>query len=286
VIVFPTAPASVAKSIMSTQYSTSRGADIFNFGTEDECDQLLQIFLSRQLKDSMNARFDLMEHYGINPDSKYAQTKYYNAYDDNFRFRRSEYNSLIISVFDIDPQLASEMAGEVVRLADSLYSDIIHERVVKAFEVISKEYADMDSVIARKERRLTELAQKGVFDYDEQSKVLTRAYYRALSKGKTQLANEIKHKMKISEQYGVEYSGLFIDLNELRIQRGSIHYKYTEARAALEQKLPNKFIVEQPIPADKKAWPRRTVIVITSTIAAFLLTLLLMVFIDAIKRYR
>ncbi|MCX7987026.1 MAG: Wzz/FepE/Etk N-terminal domain-containing protein [Bacteroidales bacterium] len=284
-IVFPTSPASVAKSIMSTQYVTSRGADILNFGLEDECDQLLQVFLSRELKDSMNVKFGLMQHYGINPSDKYAMTRYYDAYDDNFRFRRSEYNSVIVNVYDTDPQLAATLTSEVVRLADSLYSRIVRERALKAFEVIKKEYQDMDSLIAAKERRLIELASMGVFKYDDQSKELTRAYYRALQSGKTEVANQIKKKMEIAQRYGVEYTGLHYDLRVLRIQRGDIHYKYTEARAALEQKLPNKFIVEHPIVADKKAWPRRSVIVITSTIGAFLFTLLLMVFIDALKKY-
>ncbi|MGC8822996.1 MAG: Wzz/FepE/Etk N-terminal domain-containing protein [Bacteroidales bacterium] len=284
-IVFPTSPASVAKSIMSTQYVTSRGADILNFGLEDECDQLLQVFLSRELKDSMNVKFGLMQHYGINPSDKYALSRYYDAYDDNFRFRRSQYNSIIVNVYDTDPQLAATLTSEVVCLADSLYSRMIRERALKAFEVIKKEYQDMDSLIATKERRLIELASMGVYKYDVQSRELTRAYYKALQAGKVELANQIKQKMDIAERYGVEYTGLHYDLRVLRIQRGDIHYKYTEARAALEQKLPNKFIVEHPIPADKKAWPRRSIIVITSTLGAFLFTLLLMVFVDAFKKY-
>jgi uncharacterized protein involved in exopolysaccharide biosynthesis len=284
-IVFPTSPASVAKSVMSTQYITSRGADILNLGLEDECDQLLQVFLSRELKDSMNVKFGLMQHYGINPMGKYALTRYYDAYDDNFRFRRSEYNSIIVNVYDTDPHLAATMADEIVRLADSLYSRMIRERALKAFELIKKEYQDMDSLIAVKERRLIELANMGVYKYDVQSKELTRAYYKALQSGKTELANKIKQSMEIAEHYGIEYTGLHYDLKVLRLQRGSLYYKYTEARAEVEQRLPNKFIVEHPIPADKKAWPRRSIIVLTSTVGAFLFTLLLLVFVDAFKKY-
>jgi len=284
-IVFPTSPASVAKSVMSTQYVTSRGADILNFGLEDECDQLLQVFLSRELKDSVNAKFGLMQHYGINPGDKHAVSRYYDAYDDNFRFRRSQYNSIIVDVYDTDPQLAATLTNEVIRMADSLYTRMIRERAIKAFEVIKKEYQDMDSLIAAKERRLIELANMGVFKYDLQSRELTRAYYKALQSGKTDLANQIKQKMEIAERYGVEYTGLHYDLRVLRLQRGSLHYKYTEARAELEQQLPNKFIVERPIPADKKAWPRRSLIVITSTVGAFLFTLMMMVFVDAFKKY-
>ncbi len=285
VILFPTSPASVAKSIMSTQYVTSRGADILNFGLEDECDQLLQILLSRELKDSMNARYNLMHHYGIDTKGKYAQTRFYETFDDNFRFRRSPYNSIIVNVFDVDPKLAAEMANEVVRLGDSLFSRMIYDFCSKAFEVIKKEYEDLDSLINAKEKRLIELASKGVYKYDVQSKELTRAYYKALQSGKIQLANEINQKMKSIEKYGVEYSGLKYDLRMLRNQRSAIHYKFTEARAALEQKLPNKFIVEHAVPSDKKAWPVRSIIVIASTLGAFLFTLLSMVFFDALKRY-
>jgi len=284
-ILFPTSPASVAKSVMNSQYCTSRGADILNFGLEDECDQLLQIFLSRELKDSMNVKFGLMQHYNINPMGKYALTRYYDDYDDNFRFRRSKYNSILVNVYDTDPQLAATMADEIVRLADSLYSRMIRKRALKAFELIKTEYEDLDSLIADKERRLIELANMGVYDYDIQSKELTRAYYRALQSGKTELANKIKQSMEIAEHYGLEYRSLHSELNLLRSQRASLYYKYTEARAQLEQRLPNMFIVEHPIPADKKAWPRRSIIVLTSTVGAFLFTLLLLVFVDSFKKY-
>ncbi len=285
VIVFPTSPASVSKSIMDIDYVTSRGADILNFGLEDECDQLLQVFLSREIKDSMNVRFNLMQHYDIKPESKYAQTKYYDAFEDNFRFRRTEYNSLIIQVYDTDPVLAARMANEVVAIADSLYSRILRQRAQKAFELIQLEYNDLDSVIHKKEKQLIELSKMGIFRYKDQLKELTRAYYKAISSGKTQVATEIKRKMELAQTYGPKFTNLEYELRLLKEQQSSCYYKLTEARAELEQKLPNKFIVEHAVPADKKAWPRRTVLVLTSTIATFLLTLILLVFVDSIKKY-
>ncbi len=286
VIVFPVSPASVSKSVMSNQYITSRGADLLNFGQEDECDQLLQIFLSREIKDIMNKKYNLMAHYGIDSTkTKQAWSKFYDAFDDNFRFRRTEYLSIVVNVYDTDSELAAIMANDVVAYADTLYHNIQMQRAVKAFELIEKEYKDIDSIVNKKVERINELSKMGVFSYDLQGRELTRAYYRALEKGKTQLASEIYKKMQIAQKYGPEFDRMQYELEVITGQKISFYYKYTEVRAELENKVPNKFVVEHPIKADKKAYPRRSFIVIVSTIAAFFLTLCCLVFVDSIKKY-
>lgn len=285
VIIFPTSTATVSKSVLNTQYNPSKG-DLLNIGEEEECDQLLQVLLSNEMKDLVNEKYNLMDHYKIDSSkTKYPITEYYDAFDDNFRFRRSEYLSIIISVFDADPKLAAEMANDVAVFADTIISRMQKDRAKKAFILVKQEYSSIDSLIKSKDKEITKLTEMGLYDYDYQSRDLTKAYYKALSKGQTQTANNIKNKLEIVEKYGREFVSKYNEISYLITQRAALHFKYTETKAEFEQKLPNKFVVQKANVSEKKAYPRRSLIVLTSTIAAFFLTLALLVFIDSLKKH-
>ena len=47
--------------------------------------------------------------------------------------------------------------------------------------------------------------------------------------------------------------------------------------------LPHKFIVDQAYPSEKKAYPKRSIIVMVSTAASFLFTLILLIIIDSLQ---
>ncbi|MBK7083345.1 MAG: hypothetical protein IPH53_01165 [Flavobacteriales bacterium] len=57
-----------------------------------------------------------------------------------------------------------------------------------------------------------------------------------------------------------------------------------QARADMESDLPHKFVVNRAQPADKKSYPVRWLVVVVSTISAFLLALLLIVVQENIKK--
>lgn len=284
VIVFPTSTAVVSKSLLNTQYNPSDG-DLMNFGEEEQCDQLLQVLLSNDMKDLINSKYNLMKHYAIDSANKFPMSSYYDAFDDNFRFRRSEYLSIIITVYDTDPKLAAVMANDVAVFADTIISRMQKERARKAYILVKHEYSAIDSLINTKQEEITKLTKMGIYDYDYQNRDLNRAYYKALEKGQTQIANGIKKQLDVVGKYGREFATKFVEINYLIGQRASLYFKYTEAKAEFEQKLPNKFIVEEARISEKKAYPRRSLIVLTSTIAAFFIALTLSVLIDSVKKH-
>ena len=60
--------------------------------------------------------------------------------------------------------------------------------------------------------------------------------------------------------------------------------KYREAKIELEQDLPNAFIVNKAEKAEKKSYPIRWLIVLTSVIATFMLTLIVFAIIEPLKK--
>jgi LPS O-antigen subunit length determinant protein (WzzB/FepE family) len=286
VIIFPVSPASVSKSVMNTQYVTSKGGDLMNLGEEEQADQLLQVLNSRDLKDMMNKKYNLMKHYGIDSvKSKFPVTSYYEWFDENFSFRRTEYISIVIEVLDTDKKLAADMANGVVAFADTIFFRMQKERSRKAYELAKREYFSLDSVMKKERDSLNRLRQMGLFHFDDQSKELTRAYYRALVKGKIDLANEIKKKIDLVSKYGSSYMELR-DLNAYHItQLASMFYKYSEVKAEYEQTLPHKYVVESARVSEKKAYPKRMIIVLASTIVSVFFAFVVMLIINSLKRY-
>jgi capsular polysaccharide biosynthesis protein len=286
VIVFPTSDASISKSILNTQYYTSKGGDIMNFGSEQEADQLLQVLNSKDMKDLINNKYNLMKHYGLDSlKTKYAITKYYDWFDANFSFRRTEYVSIVIEVLDTDPILAAAMANSAAAFADTIIDRMLKSRARKSFEIAKREYFQLDSIILAQEDSVNKLRMLGALNYEDQSLYLWKQYYKALLKGRTDIANAIDNKLKTIRKYAKNIGILQNTITYERLQVGSLYYKYTEAKVELEQKLPHKYIIESARVSEKKAYPKRMIIILASSISAIFFAFVLMLILDSIKKY-
>ena len=59
--------------------------------------------------------------------------------------------------------------------------------------------------------------------------------------------------------------------------------RYKEARLEAEQNLSHRFVVEEAYPSEKKAYPRKSLIVIVSTFSALLFALVVLIIVDNIR---
>ena len=65
VVIYPTSSNSTSKVLISTTYQSEK--DIMNFGEDEQTEQMLQVLNSNRVRDKVISRFNLMEHYKINP---------------------------------------------------------------------------------------------------------------------------------------------------------------------------------------------------------------------------
>ncbi|MBP5584499.1 MAG: hypothetical protein J6X43_11230 [Bacteroidales bacterium] len=66
----------------------------------------------------------------------------------------------------------------------------------------------------------------------------------------------------------------------------ALNQKYKEAKVDAEQILTHYFVVNKATKSDKKAKPKRAVIVVVSTIATFIFTFIVLIFLELVKDYR
>ena len=279
VVLYPVSAASTAKYLLTNQYSGRQ--TLFEFGEEEQCDQLLQILNSETIKNRVIEKYDLYTHYGINPDHKHKEFEMNKKYRSNIRFRRTKYISAVIEVYDQDPQTAADIANDIAALVDSTMNDIFRARTLSGFKAVEKEYFNELNYIHEMEDSVRKLQMLGVLDVEYQTKELTVAYYTALLENNEKAAKIIDDKMKILEKYGASYVLLNEILETEYARMVTLKSKYI---VDAEQILTYKYVVDEAKPADKKSYPKKSLIVLQSTFSAFILAYIILLLMDIIKK--
>ncbi len=283
VVLFPAASISLSKSLVETSSFTTDHRDVLSFGEDEEAERLLQILHSNQIKDHIIKKFDLLNHYEIDLNAAYPYTRLEQKYKGNIKFRRTEFMSIEIDVLDTDPQMAADIANEIASYIDSALHHIQRERAVEAFKLVEREYKNAEKEIQTISDSLQRIRQLGVIDYESQASSLNTAYANALSKGDRNAADVIQARMNMLSKYG----GVYVELSktlESEIQRlAQLKSKYVSSKVSLEQTVPQIFIVDRAVKAERKAVPKRSIIVVVSTLSVFALSLLILLVIEQVK---
>lgn len=283
VIMFPASSVSVSEALVSTT-SSSSNSGILAFGEEEETEQLLQILNSDEIKENLIEKFELFDHYQIEPSSKYKYTQLYAKMNSNISFRKTEYMSVRIDVLDEDPQIAADMANELAALLDSTINRMQKKRADDAFIIVSNEYKQLQSEITELQDSLRKIGELGIYDVEAQSQGLNEAWLEALAAGKTSLANKLQNQINVLGKYGGDYIFLKEFLANESGRLSLLKDKYTRAKVDAEQSLPHSFIVSEGRVAERKAYPRRSIIVLLSTFSAFLFALFILIVFDSFKQ--
>lgn len=283
VVMFPAIQASISKSLLMNEYQ-------WNFqdvGEEEQVETVLQILKSDQIRDKIIDRFNLMEHYGISSSEAHPMYKLHKYYEGNFSFRRTEYNSVVVTVIDADSKLAADMANEIAALVDTTFWDMKQTRAQKAYEYLEVEFDSVAQVVAELNSCIHSYNKKGVINYDRQIERLIEAYGKAIIDKNEAAKKDIEKEIYILGEYSSgfiqcwsQYTNEIVRLNDTRTQ-------IIQLKAEMTHRVPNVFILDKAYPADKKAYPKKAIIVVVSTLSAFIVALLGFLFFDNfLKRIR
>ena len=311
VVFFPTATNSISKALLDEHVSDKQ--DILAIGEEEQAEQLLQILNSDEIRDIVVQKYHLMQHYGIDSIQKYPMTALVNEFNDNISFQRTEFMSLRIDVLDNDPQMAADIANDIAALLDSMKSKIQHERAFEALKIMEKTYREKSAAMKAKEDALKAIRQHGVTDYRNQSLVWNEQYAKSYAAYTYEVASlEILQKYKAADDTAItntkariigseanlknlqtklnalaEFGGTSISLSEeLTLDRetmSKLNEQYERLKVDAMQNLPHKFIVNKAVKAEKKSYPIRWLIVVVSSVCAFLLAFIVLLVMDRTK---
>lgn len=311
VVFFPAATNSISKAILES--SGAENQDILAFGAEKQAEQMLQILKSDEIRNSIIKKFDLINHYEIDPTEDFPQTRLNEEFRDNINFSRTEFMSIRIDVLDHNPIIASAIANEIYSLLDTMKSKIQHSRASAALQIVEQTYQEKLDVIKIKEDSLTKLRNFGVMDFSNQSAIWSEEYARAFStynnevaalsvlnkylketdttvintKARIEGANARMKQLQPRLDRMAAFGGASVSLNEeLTLDRKELSVlkeQYNRLKIDARQTLSHTFIVNKAEPAEKKAYPTRWLIVLLSSTGAFLLALTILLTKEKLK---
>ncbi|MDT8308611.1 MAG: Wzz/FepE/Etk N-terminal domain-containing protein [Bacteroidales bacterium] len=282
VILFPTSTNSVSKALMDE--TPGQKQDIMEFGEEAEAEQMLQILNSSVIRDKVIKKYDLMNHYDINPKSKYALTNLHKEYNSNITYKRTEFMGVQIKVMDKSPEIAANIANDIAEFLDSTKTAIQRQRSMQGFRIVEEEYKIMEEDIREAEDSLRKLRELGVHDYESQSEMINQQLAIEIALGRTANINRLKEQLDILAKYGGAYVSLRDALEHEKKNFAELKKSYKKAKVDAEAFISQKFVVDHAYVAEKKSYPVRWLIVVVSAFSAFVLAIIVLILIEQIKR--
>ena len=281
-IVYAPRTNSVAKILLNEETYNER-LDMKAYAEDEETEQMMEILNSREIKDILIKKFDLYNHYGLGEGVSYRQTKMYKYLKGNIIIKRTQYGAISVSVLDIDPQIASDMANEILVQLDSVKNRIDHERTIAAYNLLRRQLEVIDAEVQRIDDSVQVLMQNGVFDFKSQSERVMQQYAIAVAQGNTAGIKRLEEELKKMATWGPRSLTLYEEQAYFREYQALCKTKMMSAIVDMDTEIPVKFVIERAIPADKKAYPKKSLIVLLSTFSAFVLAVLVLLTIEKIK---
>lgn len=261
-IVFPT-----ATSTVSFNAQTNTKASAMDFGEEENAEQLIQILESSKLRNRIIDLFDLASVYDIKPDEKNYHFELNKKYKSRIKFERTRYGSIDISVLDEKPERAANIANKIVDLIDTLKNELVKERTIPAFEINKRKLNQLEAEQNQLNAEIDSLSRLGVVDARTRGSLIEAINEVKSAEYKKNLMDQIE----VNRIYGTHYDAL-VELREFRVKKlTEQEISYEQAESDAKENFNHKFIVESAFPADKKAKPKRSIVVLVSTISALIL---------------
>ncbi|MDX5319523.1 MAG: hypothetical protein LPK45_00550 [Bacteroidota bacterium] len=272
VVFYPSTINSISGVVLSDNQFKDK--DALEFGQEEEAEYALQILNSAPLMTKVVEHFNLMEHYGIDPNGAYPYTELDNEIRSNISFKRTELLSIEIQVLDKDPQLAAEIANYISASLDTVKTQIQRQVAQKAFEIIEKEY--------QSKLKEVETLRDAINNMNASDDMVTNPFSRKNKKAARQDALLNADKLQGGSNLGTLLS-LTESLSLQVEQLNELQRKYERAKVDLEEYIPHHFVVTPAAAAEKKVYPVRWMIVAISMMSTFFLSLVLILLIERIR---
>ncbi len=272
-IFYPVSTNSISKAVLPANASSDE--DLLRPGEDEEAERMLQVLNSDIISGTVIRHFNLMDHYRINPDGAYPLTALKKKYASNVKVRRTEYNSIEITVLDESRDTAALMANFIGDQADSFITAVQQQRARSGYDIVYKSYNEKQAFIASLVDSLQKLGAMGVLNFQEQSNALTTAYGTAIISGNASRIAEVKKQLDIIGRYGPIHASLLdkvtFETDELAQLRNKLEQSEVDANASLS----NRFIYQMATPAERKSYPIRWLVVAVSMASAALISILL-----------
>tara|TARA_B100001057_G_scaffold500120_1_gene613640 strand:- start:8069 stop:9082 length:1014 start_codon:yes stop_codon:yes gene_type:complete len=273
-VIFPTTTNSISQALLIEDNPYKK--DILEFGEEETTEQLLQIFNSDMVQDSVVKIFNLYSHYEISENDPFSRTWMNLAFEENIKFKKTPYGSIKIEVLDKNPKIAADIANKCLDLVDVAIKKIKTDRAEKAYFICDERKRSLETQMSQVNDSLNIIRNQGVFYGTAQTERLIEQYAICLANNNKRGAQLIKKELNKLSKYITEHNLLERRTHHFQSEFNRIQDVCDLIRIDFDYELTNMFIVNKAYPADKKSYPIRWLVVFLSTfsiLVAFIIIL-------------
>lgn len=261
-------------SIGEQFYEDTKKNDLLQYGEREDAERLLQILESDRIRMRIIDKYNLWEHYDINPGQKGANTLMQKEYDSNVGSRLTRLGSIEVRVLDKKSEQARDMANDIAFLADSISNRLRNDRAREAFNYVAGSLRQVQEELRVLEDSLGVLYSYGIYDFSKQIEGLNEQYATAILQGRSSQAETLRQKMDRLSYYATIFNKLS-NLIEAGYEReATLKRRYDLMAIDANSQMPSVFVINYAAAADKKAYPIRWLIVVVSVVAAFVFSVI------------
>jgi capsular polysaccharide biosynthesis protein len=257
------------------------------FSEESETEQMLEIINSKDIKLNMFDAFQLDQVYGIDKTDPLYMTYMLGIYDENVSASKTKFETVELKVMDHDPRLASDMCDSIIHFYNKKVREMHKAKFGEMVQILKERLDKYHNELEQVAEELNTLRKEyRILDYEIQVERVTQGYMEALVSDRT-MSSHLYDIQKIYDNLAkkgadavwLKSRHLFLlkSIDELTID-------YDTYLAEYEKEITYAHIVEHSIPADKKSYPVRWIIVAFSTLGAVFLALLVFLVLDYRKK--
>jgi capsular polysaccharide biosynthesis protein len=183
----------------------SQGASVDYFAPEQINDRALAIANSDQVKREIVTRNQLQNTYNINMAKTGAMDNLLDRFGKDFRVRRTEFGSIMVSFKDKNPQLAAQVTNSAVGIIEENFHKYISGLRLNARNAVRNRIAQSDSAVRVLTDSLVAMRERtGIYDIISPNRYgLTTGTVRSTD---ARAIEEIQNLEAVKDQYVIDRS--------------------------------------------------------------------------------
>lgn len=254
---------------------------------ESETEQMLQLFASVEIKESVLNTFQLWSRWDDlepgGPEYRHWSNK---LYQERVSIGPTRYESVEIVCQDEDPAVAQQMAMLIVEKYNEVARTKDRDIHAAYLSMKNSEEKALEQIVDSLENRMQELRMAGgLLDFQSQSERVMEGYLNLLATGGSSVKlDEVKEMMATLAKEGSELEILQAMVSELKVYFTELTEERVQATVRANSTLTYMSLVVEPQIADKKSYPVRWIIVLLSVILGALAALIFIVLKERLGR--
>ncbi len=258
-------------------------ANLKSRSTESNTEQMLQWLNSREIKDRVITKHDLVKHYKIDTSNPGYYTELLDKYDQWIDISMTKYQAIKVAVFDKNPNIAFDIVYSILHLYDEKVNNEYKKKYKREVEVKEKFFNRKKSELDLALSMHRKLSKKyGLLDYLVQAEEVTKGHLGTIDNLNPGNLNkkDINKLKKSLEEKGGDFIYYHKRIYDLLDQYNIIQKEYEDILLEYEKDLSYYYLVESPHKSHEPSYPNRFLYMIIAFAATFVLALIVIFVIE------